>query len=61
MKKFDNRIAQADALLQMLIEQTQALEARVATVEDELLKARLERITKNYNVCIALIYRWKPQ
>ncbi|KAL0278215.1 UNVERIFIED_CONTAM: hypothetical protein PYX00_000097 [Menopon gallinae] len=52
MKKFDNRIAQADALLQMLIEQTQALEARVATVEDELLKARLERITKNYNLML---------
>lgn len=50
MKKFDSRIAQADVLLQILIEQTESLEERISTVEDDLLKTRLERISRNFNV-----------
>lgn len=50
MKKFDNRIAQADILLQMLIEQSQTLDSQIETVEDEALKVRLGKISHNYNV-----------
>lgn len=50
MKRFDSRIAQTDALLQMLIDQSAKLENRAAGLEDPELKMRLERIAKNYKV-----------
>lgn len=58
MKKFDNRIAQADILLQMLIEQTQSLDAQINNaIEDEALKARLGKISHNYNVRLSEFHR----
>ncbi|KAK6642901.1 hypothetical protein RUM43_004403 [Polyplax serrata] len=55
MKKFDNRIAQADILLQMLIEQSQTLDSQIETVEDEALKVRLGKISHNYNLLVGAV------
>lgn len=57
MKRFDSRIAQTDALLQMLIDQSAKLENRAADLEDVELKMRLERISKNYKVW-EIVRKW---
>jgi len=53
MKKFDTRIAQADLLLQILIEQTTTLEERSASLEEPEMVLRVERMLKNYKVSSA--------
>ncbi|EEB17745.1 oxysterol binding protein 9, putative [Pediculus humanus corporis] len=52
MKKFDNRISQADVLLQMLIEQTQSLDSQIDGIEDESLKSQLGKLSHNYNLLV---------
>lgn len=52
IKKFESRIAQADVLLQILIEQIQYFQDAVGIVENVTIKPHLERIVRNYNVIL---------
>lgn len=52
MKKFDERIAQADVLLQILIEQIQSVQDIIPNLQDSTIKTELEKISKTYTVSI---------
>ncbi|XP_076260251.1 oxysterol-binding protein-related protein 9 isoform X2 [Rhynchophorus ferrugineus] len=52
LKDFDNKVSEADAYLQLMIEQTSKLEERMGTLTDSQEKATCELILKNANVML---------
>uniref|UniRef100_V5GZE6 Oxysterol-binding protein-related protein n=1 Tax=Anoplophora glabripennis TaxID=217634 RepID=V5GZE6_ANOGL len=52
IKDFDNKVSEADAYLQLMIEQTKKLEERITTMTDQDEKAKCQLILEHANVML---------